>query len=67
MAETYTTRSGDVWDAIAYRTMGSCNHVEALINANRQYIKTSVFSAGTVLALPEKTSKNTVKLPPWRR
>ena len=30
---TYTTVQGDTWDMIAYRTMGSCDYVDQLMNA----------------------------------
>ncbi len=67
MPEIYTTRSGDIWDAIAYKQLGSCNHVEALINANRQYLGTTIFSAGVKLTLPEISAASLSVLPPWRR
>lgn len=67
MPKTYTTKSGDVWDMIAYKELGNCNHVEALLNANRAYLGTAIFSAGVVLTLPEIANKTPSALPPWRR
>ena len=67
MPNTYTTKSGDVWDMIAYRELGSCNHVEALMNANRAYLDTAIFSAGVVLVLPEVSNERPSVLPPWRK
>ena len=68
MNETYTTQSGDVWDAIAYKALGSCRHTERLIDCNRQHIKTTVFSAGVVLTLPGIEQGEGVRnLPPWRK
>jgi len=68
LADTYTTRSGDTWDLIAYEQLGACNYVNLLIEANPKYVNTAIFSAGAVLALPEITTENrTENLPPWRR
>ena len=67
MPNTYTTKSGDVWDMIAYKELGSCNYVEALMNANRQYLDTTIFSAGVVLVLPEISKETPSVLPPWRK
>lgn len=67
MPSTYITKSGDVWDMIAYKEMGSCNHVEALINANRAYLGTAIFSAGVVLTIPDISNERPSVLPPWRR
>ena len=68
MAKTYTTRSGDTWDLIAYEQLGACSSVSLLIEANPEHIDTAIFSAGAVLTLPEITAENKVEtLPPWRR
>nr|WP_304097672.1 tail protein X [Mitsuokella multacida] len=64
----YTTKSGDMWDLIAYEQLGSCDYVSKLMDANRQYANVAIFSAGTVLTLPEITENTKVSsLPPWRR
>lgn len=68
MPDTYTTRSGDTWDGIAYREMGSCRHTELLMNANRKHLDTFIFSAGTVLTIPDaEKSEIVAALPPWRK
>lgn len=68
LPRTYTTRSGDTWDLIAYAQLGSCRYVNLLIEANQNYIDTAIFSAGTILTLPEITAEiKTENLPPWRR
>ena len=68
MPDTYTTRGGDIWDDIAYRMLGSCKYVSALMDANRAYIHTTIFSPGVVLKLPKITKKTSISsLPPWRR
>ena len=64
----YTTKSGDTWDLIAYEQMGSCSYVAKLIDANRAYVNTAIFSAGVVLTVPEIPAGETISaLPPWRR
>ena len=66
---TYTTKQGDQWDYIAFKTLGSSNYVESLINANRNYIDTFIFPAGVELTIPEieEETKAAVNLPPWKR
>jgi phage tail protein X len=64
----YRTKSGDTWDLIAFEQLGSCGYVSLLLNANRQYSDIAIFSAGTILTLPEITENTKVEnLPPWRR
>lgn len=69
MSDTYRTVAGDTWDFIAYRELGSCDYVHLLIDANRDKLDVAIFSAGTVLTLPEITEENQkgANLPPWRR
>ena len=67
MSRTYTTVAGDLWDYIAYREMGSCQYMNLLIDANRQYADTAVFSAGTVLNIPDVEKKAAYAAPPWKR
>lgn len=43
---TYTTKAGDVWDAIAYAQLGSVNYTDRLMNLNRQYRDIYSFSFG---------------------
>lgn len=40
---TYTTKAGDVWDAIAYAQLGSVNYTDRLMNLNRQYRDIYIF------------------------
>lgn len=63
----YQTVSGDMWDLISYQKLGSCKHMETLINANRDKVGTFIFKAGAKLNLPEIETTKTVQLPPWRR
>ena len=64
---TYTTKSGDTWDAIAYEVLGDCRYTEDLINANREHITTMIFSAGVKLKLPVIDKNKTKNLPPWKK
>ena len=64
---TYTTQSGDTWDIIAHKVFGDCRYTENLINANRDYITTFIFSAGVKLNVPAIDKTTTKTLPPWKR
>lgn len=64
---TYTTKSGDMWDSIAYTQLGSTSYTDVLINANLQHKDTYLFPSGVVLDLPEITPKINSLLPPWKR
>ena len=48
----YTTKSGDMWDLIAYKQLGSSSYTDLLINATLQYRETYLFPSGVVLELP---------------
>ena len=65
--DTYTTKSGDMWDSIAYAQLGSTSYTDRLINANLQYRDTYLFSSGVVLTLPEIQKPVNSLLPPWKR
>ena len=64
---TYTTKSGDMWDSIAYRTLGSADYTDRLMQANLRYRETYIFPSGIVLELPEIKSEISSKLPPWKQ
>ena len=64
---TYTTKSGDMWDLIAYKQLGSSSYTDLLINANLQYRETYLFPSGVVLTLPEIQKPVNSLLPPWKR
>lgn len=64
----YTTISGDKWDFIAYKVYGDEKAVSLLMQANIQYIDTTVFSAGVQLVTPPYNAQKDVSmLPPWMR
>jgi phage tail protein X len=67
MSKTYTTTSGDMWDLIAKKTIGSEMLTDALIKANVGHRHTFIFPAGVVLTIPDIPVKTSSGLPPWKR
>ena len=66
--KTYTTVQGDLWDSIAYKTLGSVHYTDKLMAANRKYLHLYTFPAGITLILPEVKQDNTLAgLPPWKQ
>ena len=67
MADTYTTKQGDVWDMISYEVYGSELHVGWLMQNNMQLLDTFVFSSGVVLQTPPlPMAAESNRFPPWR-
>jgi phage tail protein X len=66
---TYTTVSGDMWDAISYKVYGSTDYTGKLMAYNSRYLDNYIFPAGIVLEVPEITMQDETldMLPPWRR
>lgn len=64
---TYKTISGDTWDLIAYKILGSEVYMEELLNANQEYKDFIVFPANINLTVPEIIVPTVSTLPPWRR
>jgi len=62
----YITKSGDSFDSIAYEFYKESRYVTDLINANREYIATFIFSAGVELEIPEVSKVQKTKTPPWK-
>lgn len=68
MAKTYTTIKGDMWDSIAYKTLGSVNLTDRLMMANRRYLHLYTFPAGIVLNVPDVRAQAAAGgLPPWKQ
>lgn len=63
----YTTMAGDMWDGIAYKTLGDEAYTDKLMKANPPYRRLFVFSAGIVLNIPDQDVKVSADLPPWKR
>lgn len=64
---TYTTKSGDQWDDIAFHQLGSTDYTGQLINANIRYRDHFIFPSGIVLTLPEIKEQTGEELPPWKQ
>ena len=64
--QTYTTTQGQTWDQISKAVYGSELHIGELMESNPKLLDIFVFSAGTVLNVPE-IKKDTTTQPPWRR
>lgn len=67
--KTYTTISGDMWDAIAYSELGNVNYMGKLLMNNTKYADHFILPAGIVLNLPEATEEiqTNEMMPPWKR
>ncbi|GEB35311.1 tail protein X [Brevibacillus parabrevis] len=64
----YHTIQGDIWDLIAFKALGSEEHMAALIEANPAHRETVIFSAGVQLTIPDVVTVDTPDtLPPWKR
>lgn len=65
---TYTTVLGDTWDMIAFNIYGKEKYAKDLVEANLKHVEIVIFSAGTVLTLPDiNTTSDDSSLPPWKR
>ena len=64
--KTYITMQGDLWDAIAFREMGSTSLTSALMRANLQHVDTYIFPAGVKLTIPDAEEPGSSSLPPWK-
>ena len=67
MNKTYTTVHGDMWDSIAYKTMGDCSYTAALMRLNAKHTDVYIFEAGVRLTLPEAKPEDAVPTLPWKR
>lgn len=63
----YTTIAGDMWDAIAYKTLGDEAYTDRIMKLNPEYRRLFVFPAGIVLTIPEPESQVAAGLLPWKR
>lgn len=67
-SDTYTTKSGDVWDRIAYDVYGDELKMDWLLENNIKLVHIVVFDAGTVINTPElpETETTQTAMPAWR-
>ena len=63
----YETSSGDMWDTIALRELGSEYNMSDIIQLNRDYVDIGVFPANVKLNLPDVELRTPDSLPPWKR
>ena len=63
----YTTIAGDMWDGIAYKTLGDEAYTDKIMKANPKFRRLFVFPAGITLNIPEPDAKKSAGLPPWKR
>lgn len=63
---TYTTKSGDTFDSIAFKLLGHGRYTKELMEANPGHLDTVIFSAGTVLNVPDIEPDTVTNQPPWR-
>lgn len=66
MAE-YVTVQGEMWDIISLKVYGTEAHMDTLMEANPDHIRTVVFGAGVRLTIPDIAPAAAVDVPPWRR
>lgn len=63
----YETIAGDTWDQIAKFVYGSEIHADYLMANNPKQLGTSIFSAGTLLYIPDLPDEDSESLPEWRQ
>lgn len=63
----YITRSGDTWDAIAFRALESENYMDLMLDANPAHNYVARFNDGVELVVPDlPIPVRPASLPPWR-
>lgn len=66
--DIYVTSQGDTWDSIAYDLFGSEGYMGILMDANLDLLDVLVFSAGTVIRVPEEIPEEVDEdMPFWRQ
>lgn len=66
MATTYTTRDGDMLDAVCWAWYGNADNVPAVLNANPGLAEYGThFPAGIVILLPDITPEPTYTTSLW--
>lgn len=66
-ANIYTTKQGDMWDAISYAVYGNEYLMHVIMDANPSYVSIVIFPAGITLFIPDIPSTIPQNLPPWKR
>lgn len=63
----YITIAGDMWDGIAYKTLGDDAYTDKIIKQNPEHRRCFIFPAGVTLNIPEPDERISAGLPPWKR
>lgn len=63
----YKTVSGDMWDMIAKKEMGSEGYTSLLMEANPAHLNIVIFPAGVKLIIPDVELCRPSIQPPWKR
>lgn len=68
---TYTTKTGDRWDLVAYQAYGDHTAMQGIMEANPTVPIPPPLDAGIQLRIPiietQTTEVKTQLLPPWKR
>jgi len=63
----YITISGDTWDGVAFKTMGSEMFKDTLMKNNLIHREIYIFPAGITLFIPGVKTSPSENLPPWKK
>ena len=63
----YETQLGDTWDVIAKKIYGDEKYADYVMGNNPTLITTTIFSAGTLVWIPDLPPDETDELPEWRK
>ena len=63
----YETQLGDTWDVIAKNIYGDEKYADYVMENNPTLIATSIFSAGTLVWIPDLPPDEVEELPEWRK
>ena len=63
----YETQLGDTWDVIAKNIYGDEKYADYVMENNPTLIATTIFSAGTLVWIPDLPPDEVEKLPEWRK
>lgn len=64
----YKTVQGDMFDGIAFKTLGDEKYKDIIMRANPEHIGTYIFRGGVELTIPDvDTITSEDDLPPWKQ
>lgn len=65
--KTYLTIEGDMWDHIAYKTLGDERETSRLLEINLELSKIAIFPINVAIKIPELEEIENGEIPPWLR